>query len=125
LDKLRPVVLLTREEVVPYLARVSVAPITSRVRGLSTEVSVGSANGLDHESVISLDNIATIDRATLGPIVGYLTASQERELAAAIVAAYDLDVQVVGAASTRFLIGAPNLPATLATAQSSRARLVP
>jgi len=92
LDKVRPVVLLTREEVVPYLARVSVAPITSTERGLSTEVPVGPANGLEQESVISLDNIATVERASLGPVVGYLSASQERELAQAIVAAYDLDV---------------------------------
>lgn len=92
LDKVRPVVLLTREQVVPYLARVSVAPITSTVRGLSTEVTVGTANGLDRDSVISLDNVATIDRHTLGPVIGYLTASQERDLARAVVAAYDLDV---------------------------------
>ena len=92
LDKVRPVVLLTRELVALRRTSVTVAPITSTVRGLSTEVSVGPANGLDRESVISLDNVATIDRSTLGPIVGYLTASQERELARAIVAAYDLDL---------------------------------
>lgn len=84
--------LLTREQVVPYLARVSVAPITTTVRGLSTEVAVGAINGLDQESVISLDNIATVDRSTLGPVVGYLTDAQERQLARAIVAAYDLDL---------------------------------
>jgi mRNA interferase MazF len=90
LDKVRPVLLLTREQVVPYLVRVTVAPITSRVRGLSTEVAVGPANGLDQESVISLDNVATVDRDSLGPVIGYLTPNQERDLARAIVAAYDL-----------------------------------
>lgn len=90
LDKPRPVVLLTREQVVPFLARVTVAPITSTVRGLSTEVAVGAINGLADESVISLDNVATIDRASLGPVIGYLTATQEAELARGIVAAYDL-----------------------------------
>ncbi len=92
LDKPRPVVLLTREQVVPYLARVTVAPITSTVRGLSTEVPVGAANGLEDESVINLDNVATIDKATLGPVVGYLTPAQEACLARAIAAAYDLDM---------------------------------
>jgi mRNA interferase MazF len=91
LDKVRPVVLLTREQVVPFLSRVTVAPITSTVRGLSTEVSVGPANGLDQESVISVDNAATIDRTSLGPIIGYLTQHQERDLARAIFTAYDLD----------------------------------
>ena len=80
LDKVRPVVLLTREQVVPFLSRVTVAPITSTVRGLSTEVSVGPANGLDQESVISVDNVATIDRTSLGPIIGYLNQQQERDL---------------------------------------------
>ena len=91
LDKVRPVVLLTREQVVPYLSRVTVAPITSRIRGLSTEVAVGPVNGLDQDSVVSLDNVATIDRDTLGPIIGYLTLSQERDLARALLTAYDLD----------------------------------
>ena len=92
LDKARPVVLLTREQVVPYLARLTVAPITSTVRGLSTEVAVGAANGLADESVVSLDNVATIDRAALGPVIGYLMPDQEAALARAIVAAYDLEV---------------------------------
>jgi mRNA interferase MazF len=92
LDKARPVVLLTREQVVPYLARVTVAPITSTVRGLSTEVAVGAANGLVDESVISLDNVAAIDRSALGPVIGYLMPDQEATLARAIVAAYDLEV---------------------------------
>ncbi len=92
LDKPRPVVVLTRAQVVPFLARITVAPITSTVRGLSTEVPVGARNGLDHDSVISLDNVATIARDALGPVVGYLDASQERELARGIFAAFDLDV---------------------------------
>ncbi|HEX7589939.1 MAG TPA: type II toxin-antitoxin system PemK/MazF family toxin [Demequinaceae bacterium] len=90
LDKVRPVVLLTREAVVPYLARVTVAPITSTARGLSTEVPVGARNGLADASVISLDNIATIDRSALGRVIGYLTPAQELELARGIVTAFDL-----------------------------------
>lgn len=38
----------------------TVAPITSIVRGLSTEVVVGARNGLEHGSVVNLDNILTI-----------------------------------------------------------------
>jgi hypothetical protein len=53
LDKTRPVLVLTRDTVRPHLTNVTVAPITSTIRGLSTEVPVGTANGLDHESVIS------------------------------------------------------------------------
>ncbi len=63
LDEVRPVLVLTREIVRPHLARVTVAPITTTVRGLSTEVPVGQANGLDHASVVSCDNILTVPGA--------------------------------------------------------------
>ncbi len=91
LDKTRPVVVLTRELVRPHLARVTVAPITTTVRGLSTEVPVGPANGLDHACVISCDNIVTVPTSALGPQVGYLLPAQESALTAAIHAAFDLD----------------------------------
>jgi len=91
LDKARPVVVLTRELVRPHLARVTVAPITTTVRGLSTEVPVGPANGLDHACVVSCDNIATVPKSALGPQVGYLLPAQESALTAAIHAAFDLD----------------------------------
>jgi mRNA interferase MazF len=92
LDKTRPVLVLTREQVRPFLASISVAPITSTVRGLSTEVPVGKTNGLDHDSVISCDNITSVPRATLGRRIGYLLPGQEAALALAIAAAYDLDL---------------------------------
>jgi len=90
LDKTRPVLVLTRELVRPHLSRVTVAPITSRIRGLTTEVPVGAANGLDHDSVVSLDNIMTIAVADLGRQVGRLLGQQELALAEAIQAAFDL-----------------------------------
>jgi mRNA interferase MazF len=91
LDEARPVVVLTRELVRPYLTRVTVAPITSTVRGLSTEVPVGPGNGLGHDCVISCDNIVTIPGAALGPQIGYLLPGQEARLTAAIHSAFDLD----------------------------------
>ena len=91
LDKSRPVLVLTREVVRPYLSRVTVAPITSTIRGLSTEVSVGPRNGLDHDSVVSCDNIVTVPVTTLGRQVGFLLADQEADLTEAIRAAFDLD----------------------------------
>ncbi|TFB95583.1 type II toxin-antitoxin system PemK/MazF family toxin [Cryobacterium sp. TMT1-3] len=91
LDKARPVLVLTRELVRPHLTRVTVAPITSTVRGLSTEVSVGPANGLDQNCVVSCDNIVTIPVASLGRQIGFLLPRQEPQLSAAIHTAFDLD----------------------------------
>ena len=90
LDKARPVVVLTREPVRAAMRRVTVAPITTTVMGLSTEVPVGPANGLDESSVVSCDNIITIDKTALGRHIGFLFERQERELTAAIVNAFAL-----------------------------------
>lgn len=91
LDKVRPVLILTRELVRPHLSRVTVAPITSTILGLSTEVPVGPKNGLAHESVVSCDNIVTIPTTALRRQIGYLFPSQESALSLAIRAAFDLD----------------------------------
>ena len=90
LDKERPVLILTRELVRPHLTRVTVAPITTTVRGLSTEVPVGTINGLDVESVVSCDNILTVPNSDVGRRIGYLQPSQELELSEAIRTAFDL-----------------------------------
>lgn len=91
IDKARPALILTRELVRSCLTNVTVAPITKTVKGLSTEVPVGIANGLAEQSVVSCDNIQTIPVASLGRQIGYLLASQEAALADAIVNAFDLD----------------------------------
>jgi mRNA interferase MazF len=89
-DKPRPVLILTRELVRPHLTRVTVAPITSRVRGLSTEVLLGAANGVDGACVVNCDNIVTIPVDALGRHIGQLLPAQEPELTRAILAAFDL-----------------------------------
>lgn len=91
LDKVRPVLVLTREVVRPHLSRVTVAPITTTIRGLSTEVPVGPANGLDQDSVVSCDNIVTVPADALGRRIGVLLAAQESALAEAIRLAFDLE----------------------------------
>jgi mRNA interferase MazF len=90
LDKARPVVVLTREPVRAAMRRVTVAPITATVKGLSTEIAVGPENGLEQRSVVSCDNIITIDKSALGRHLGYLFERQEGELATAIVNAFAL-----------------------------------
>lgn len=90
LDKTRPAVVLTRDLARPYLSKVTVAPVTSKIRGLSTEVRVNTSNGLDHDCVVSLDNIVTIPTSDLGRMIGYLLPEQELALTEAIHAAFDL-----------------------------------
>jgi mRNA interferase MazF len=95
LDKTRPVVVLTREAARTVMTKVTVAPITSTAKGLSSEVPVGPGNGLEHNSVISLDNVVTIPVSLLGRTVGFLTSEQEKLLARSIVLAYDLEIALL------------------------------
>ena len=64
-DKHRPVLVLTRDPMGRILDRVICAPITRRAHGLSTEVSIGPEAGLEHESVVNLDNTMLLHRAHL------------------------------------------------------------
>lgn len=96
LDKTRPGLVLTREAARGVMTKVTVAPITSTVKGLSSEVRVGPENGLDHECAVALDNVVTVLKSQLGRTVGYLTAGQEAELARAVVLAYDLELPLLG-----------------------------
>jgi mRNA interferase MazF len=91
LDEARPVLVLTRELVRPHLTRVTVAPITGTVRGLSTEVQVGARNGLDMDFIVSVDSIVTIPVAALGRQIGFFLPDQEDSLTTAIHHAFDLE----------------------------------
>ena len=90
LDKRRPVLILTRELVRPHLHTVTIAPITPTVRGLSSEVTVGRANGLSAPSVVSCDNITTVPSEAVHEQIGFLFDNQEPELLDAIVSSFDL-----------------------------------
>lgn len=91
LDKSRPVLILTRELVRPHMNTVTVAPITTTIRGLSTEVPLGTANGLEERCAAACDHVTTIPVAALGGQIGRLLDEQEAKLTAAIHAAFDLD----------------------------------
>lgn len=91
LDKARPVLVLTREVVRPHLSTVTVAPITTTIRGLSTEVPLDVRNGVQGDCVAACDNITTIPVDALGDQIGRLLDRQERDLSEAIRVAFDLD----------------------------------
>lgn len=92
LDKTRLVLVLTCEVARAAMTKVTVALLTSAVKGLSSEVPLGPRNGLDHDCVASIDNVITNPASALGCPVGFLTPDQEKQLARAIVVAFDLDV---------------------------------
>lgn len=95
LDKTRPALILTREAARGAMTKVTVAPITTTIKGLSSEVLLGPANGLDETCVASLDNVVTVPVRALGRTLGQLTLAQEAALARAVVLAYDLEIPLL------------------------------
>lgn len=69
-DKRRPVLILSRQEVIPLLNTVMVAPITSTIRGAPSEVRVGTDQGLKIESAVNLDHLQTVEKARLKQFIG-------------------------------------------------------
>jgi mRNA interferase MazF len=89
LDKVRPLVVLTRDPLGSILNAVIAAPITSTVRNLSTEVSVGPEDGVRIRSVANLDNLQLVARSRLVRKVGRVRASTLAALCDALVIAVD------------------------------------
>jgi mRNA interferase MazF len=88
-DKRRPVLVCTRSEAIPVLDAIVVAPVTRTVRGIPTEVSIGSEEGLDDECAASFDNLQTIPRSSLTARLGALDALRHHELGHALRAMSD------------------------------------
>lgn len=80
LDKVRPVLVLTRATVAPRLHRVLVAPVTSTVRGIGTEVALGEAEGVADGSVANLDNVQLVPVDRLLARAGTLDARRWPEV---------------------------------------------
>ena len=90
-DKLRPVAVLTRQEVIPLLRTVMVAPITSTIRGAPSEVAVGPEHGLQHASAVNLDHVQTVERLRLERRIGRLGPEEMREVCRALAVAIGCD----------------------------------
>jgi mRNA interferase MazF len=90
-DKVRPVLILSRQEVIPLLHTVMVAPITSTLRGAPSEVAVGIEHGLKNISAINLDHVQTVERARLVGYVGRLGSEKMRDVCHALAIAVGCD----------------------------------
>jgi mRNA interferase MazF len=90
-DKRRPVVVLTRQEVIPLLRTVLVAPVTSTMRGAPGEVRVGTDEGLKHDSAVNLDHVQTVETARLRKFIGSLDRRKMREVCRALAIATGCD----------------------------------
>jgi mRNA interferase MazF len=90
-DKRRPVLVLTRTSAIEYLGELTVAPITTTVRDIPTEVLLSKADGMPHDCAINLDHLQTVSRARLGAPITSLSTHRWAEVQAALNFALGFD----------------------------------
>lgn len=90
-DKRRPVLVLTRDSVASVLGDVTVAPLTSVIRDIPSEVVLGVSEGLPRESAINLDHLQTVPKARIGVLITRLTGTRMEEVRRALLFALGFD----------------------------------
>ena len=87
-DKRRPVVILTRDSALEFLSEVSVAPVTSTIRDIPTEVLLGPGDGMSTECAVNLDHVQTVSRGNLGPLITMLGPGKLVEIRRSLLSAF-------------------------------------
>ena len=90
-DKRRPVLILTRDSVIPYLNELIIAPITSTIRGIPSELVLGVEDGMSQECAVNFDHLQTIPKARLGRMVTVLSDEKLSQVGPAVCFALGLD----------------------------------
>lgn len=88
-QKRRPVLVVSRDDVIPMLHNVVVAPVTSAIRNIPTCIPVGVDEGIDHDSVATFDNLAAVPKSVLTTRLGRLGVGGRRRICAALEALAD------------------------------------
>ncbi len=84
-DKNRPVVILTRDSALEFLGETTVAPITSTIRDIPSEVLLTKEDGMPKECAVNLDYIQTVSKNKIGPLITTLNPSKISELRSALL----------------------------------------
>ncbi len=83
-DKQRPVVILTRDSVLEYLGEVTVAPITSTVREIPSEVFLSKADGMPRDCAVNCDHLQTVSKRKIGALITSLPSARMAAVGRAI-----------------------------------------
>lgn len=91
-DKRRPVLILTRNSAIPFLTGVTIAPLTTTIRNIPSEVLLTPAeDGVSTDCVVSADNLQTIQKSGLGAYITHLSLERMHEVRAAVEFALGFD----------------------------------
>lgn len=83
-DKQRPVLVLTRDSVLEYLGEVTVAPMSTTVRNIPSEVLLSKADGMPRDCAINCDHLQTVSKGKIGTLITSLPRSKMAEVGRAI-----------------------------------------
>jgi mRNA interferase MazF len=89
-DKKRPVLLLTRDSILDYLGEVTVAPITSTVRNIPSEVFLSKADGMPLDCAVNCDHLQTVSKGKIGSLITSLPSEKMVDVGRAIRFALDI-----------------------------------
>jgi mRNA interferase MazF len=89
-DKKRPVVILTRNSILEYLGEVTVAPVTSTIRDIPSEVLLSQEDGMHNDCAINCDHIQTVSKSRMGSLITTLSKEKLGEIRNAISFALNL-----------------------------------
>jgi mRNA interferase MazF len=89
-DKKRPILILSRDSILEYLGEVTVAPITTTVRDIPSEVFLSRDNGMPRDCAINFDHIQTVSRKKIGSLITTLSPEKLEQVRQAILFALDL-----------------------------------
>jgi len=84
-DKRRPVVILTRDSALEFLGEMTIAPITSTIRDIPSEVVLGIEDGMRCNCAVNLDHIQTVSRGRIGPLITTLSSKKLVEIRASLL----------------------------------------
>lgn len=84
-DERRPVLLLTRDSALEFLGEVTVAPVTSTIRDIPSEVVLTADDGMARDCAINLDHIQTVARSRIGAVVTTLGTRRMSEVRSALL----------------------------------------
>jgi mRNA interferase MazF len=89
-DKKRPILILTRDSVLEYLEEVTIAPITTTVRNIPSEVFLSAADGMPKDCAVNCDHLQTVSKGKIGPLITSLPRTKMLDVARAIRFALDI-----------------------------------
>lgn len=90
-DKKIPVLILTRDSIIEYLSEVTVAPITSTIRNIPSEILLTKADGMSKDCAVNLDHLQSVSKTKVGDLITTLGSIKMNEVRRAVLFALGFD----------------------------------